>query len=153
MKRKGYTLIELIVVVALIGMFVTIATPYFLKWLRQYRLQSAAVVLANHLRATRLLAVYKGVKHQVQLKPFGEGNYYQVVEDPDGLDKPVMSIGRVVLDKRFGGVMITDLPVGGRISFFPRGTSRNATIALENSAGTRIEIIINSHGRVNTVYL
>ena len=145
---RGYTLIEVIVVLAIMTMFMVIATPYFLGWLRQYQLNAATAVFANHLRAARLLAIYTGVQHQVQLKKFGEGNYYQVVADPEVRDQVVPTIGRVVLDRRFGGVFMKSIPSSGRLTFFPRGTSNNGTIVLENTAGDRITLVVNNFGRV-----
>jgi len=140
------------VVVLIIGIFTVIAIPNFMGWLHQYRLDAATNSLTNHLRAARLLSIFKGVKHQVQLKKFDDGNYYQVVEDPEGEDKIVMSIGRVVLNKRFGGVLMKSIPLSGRISFSPKGTSDTGTIRLENIAGTQVKIVINN-GRVRSEYL
>ncbi len=152
MKRssRGHTLLEIIVVVLIIGIFAIITVPHFMGWLHQYRLHSAMVSLMNHLRAARLLAIFKGVKHQIQLKSFDKGNYYQIVEDPGGEDKIVMSIGRVVLNERFGEVLIKTIPSTGRIDFFPKGTSSNATILLENSIGTQVKVIVNNFGRVRS---
>lgn len=152
---QGYTLLELIVVVLIISIFAVVAIPNFMGWLHQYRLHAATNSLTNHLRAARLLAIYKGVKHQVQLKKFDDGNYYQVVEDPGGKgkDKIVMSIGRVVLNKRFGGVLMKSIPSGGRINFSPRGTSSTATILLENIVGVQVKIVVNNSGRVRSEYL
>lgn len=155
---QGYSLLELIVVVLIIGIFAVIAIPNFMGWLHQYRLQAATVSLTNHLRAARLLAIFKGVKYQVQLKKFDEGNYYQVVEDPKGADNPggkdkvVMSIGRVVLNKRFGGVLIKSIPSNGKFSFSPKGTSNNGKILLENVVGTQVEVVVKN-GRVRSEYL
>jgi type II secretion system protein H len=149
----GYTLIELLVVMLLMSIFATLSTPYFVQWLRQYRLRSAVTVLTNHIRAARLLSIYKGVKHQVQLADTGHGNYYQVVEDPGGKDMIVSSIGRVVMESRFGDVQLQKVPSSGRVTFFPRGTSNNATILLENTAGTQGKIIVNNFGRVRIEYL
>ena len=129
LSRQGHTLLEVVVVVAIIGIFVVIGVPNFIDWLHQYRLQSAATSLMNHLRAARLLSIFKGVKHQVQLKTADGGNYYQVVEDPGGKDVIVRSIGRIVLHKYFGEVKITSIPSSGRITFYPKGTSNNATYA------------------------
>jgi prepilin-type N-terminal cleavage/methylation domain-containing protein len=152
---QGYTLLELIVVVLIMSIFAVIAIPNFMGWLQQYRLQAATSSLTNHLRAARLLSIYKGIKHQVQLKKFDDGNYYQVVEDPGagGEDKIVITIGRVVLNKRFGGILMKSIPSAGRINFSPRGTSSNATILLENVVGTQVKIVVNNSGRVKSEYL
>jgi prepilin-type N-terminal cleavage/methylation domain-containing protein len=152
-SNQGYTLVELIVVVLVLSIFTTIATPYFLNWLHQYRLEAATVIVANHLRMARLLAIYTGVKHQIQVKKLDAGNYYQMVKDPGGEDTLVTSIGRVVLDKRFGGVMIQGCPAAGRITFSPKGTSHPATILLENAVGTQVRVIVSNFGRVRVEHL
>ena len=149
----GLTLLEMLAVLAIMGILTAVTTPNFIVWLHQYRLQAATASFTNHLRAARLLAIFKGVTHQVQLKKFNEGNYYQVVEDPKGKDKIVLSIGRIVLDKDFGEVLLTCLPADGLISFTPQGTSKNATICLKNSVGAQVNVIINNFGRVRTEYL
>ncbi len=141
--------------VLIFGILSAIAVPNFLGWLHQYRLQAAVTSIVNHLRAARLLSIFKGVKHEVQIKKSGEGNYYQVVEDPDGEDRIVMSIGRVVFHTRFGEVQVKSIPREGttregKIAFFPKGTSTNGTITLENSLGVQVEIIINNFGRVKS---
>ncbi len=151
-EEKGVTLLEIIVVVLIISILTVVSIPNILEWLHQYRLQAATVSLVNHLRAARLLAIFKGVKHEMQLQPFGEGNYYQVVEDPgqepENKDQVVMSVGRVVLDKRFGEVQIVKTTGNGRFAFKPKGTSTSGSIILENSKKARIKIVINGHGRV-----
>jgi prepilin-type N-terminal cleavage/methylation domain-containing protein len=152
---KGYTLIETITVLLVISILAAVAIPNFLGWLHQYRLQAAAVSMINHFRAARLLAIFKGVKHQIQPRKFEEGNYYQVVEDAGGQDRIVMSIGRVVLHKRFGEVRIQAIlspETYDTITFTPKGTSTSASILLENSVGAQIKIII-SNGRVKSEYL
>jgi prepilin-type N-terminal cleavage/methylation domain-containing protein len=151
-QEKGVTLLEIIVVVLIISILTAVSIPNILEWLHQYRLQTAAASIVNHLRAARLLAIFKGVKHEVQIKPFGEGNYYQVVEDPgekpEHTDQVVMSIGRVELNTRFGEVHIVKLTDDGRFSFKPKGTSTSGSITLENSKKAHITIVINGQGRI-----
>lgn len=146
--QQGYTLLELIVVVLILGVFSGIAIPNFLDWLHEYRLQAAANTLMNHLRAARLLAIFTGKEHQLQMMNRENGNYYQVVQDPKkSSEQVVKSIGRVILHKDFGEVMIKE-PVSGTISFYPRGTSNNKTILLENAVAGQIRIRVNNFGRV-----
>jgi hypothetical protein len=52
------------------------------------------------------------------------------------------------MNSRYGGVRIVSIPASGRITFSPRGTARNASIVLENPAGTRIKVVVNTFGRV-----
>ncbi len=142
-SSRGYTILEVLVILALMGILMAVSLPAFLRWLPSYRLQSAATTMANHLRAARLLAILKGKNHQVQVKVANEGNYYQVVEDPEGDDRIVISIGRVILDKEFGGVILSATNFeNGTLTFFPRGISDNGRIWLNNARDDQIEIVI-----------
>lgn len=156
MKRRacsnGVTLIELLVIVAIIGLVVGIGMPNLFAFLQQQRLQSAAITMANHLNAARLLAMLKGVPHEVQMEDGEHGNYYQVVESDK--DRIITVIRCVVLDKEFGGVKLVKFalppekePGAGRLKFSPAGTSLSTTIELENEKKTRIKIIV-ANGRV-----
>lgn len=148
-NQQGYTLLEMIVVALIIGIFAGIAIPRFSVWLHEYRLQAAADSLMNHLRAARLLAIFTGKKHELQITHVEHGNYYQVVQDPGGeREQVIMSIGRVILDKQFGEISIITPPKMDRIAFYPKGTSSNKTILLENSVGRQIRIRVNNFGRI-----
>ncbi len=151
-EKCGYTLIEILVVMLMMSIFATLGAPHFVRWLKMYRLRAATTVMLNHFRATRLLAIHTGVKHQIQLRDANDGNYYQVVRDPKGPTESIVNtIGRVPVGKRFGGVRLAQSPK--LITFTPRGTSHNRTIILENDAGMRVEIVTNTHGRVRSQYL
>ena len=146
--QQGYTLLELIVVVLIIGILSGIAIPKFFDWLHEYRLQAAANTLVNHLRAARLLAIFTGKEHQLQITNSENGNYYQVVQDPQkSSEQVVKSIGRVILHKEFGEVKIKQ-PVFAAISFYPKGTSSDKSILLENSVARQIYIHVNNFGRI-----
>lgn len=146
--QQGYTLFEMIVVVLIISLLSGIAIPNFFDWLHEYRLQAAANTLVTHLRAARLLAIFTGKEHQLQITNSENGNYYQVVQDPQkSSEQVVKSIGRVILHKEFGEVKITQ-PVFAAISFYPKGTSSDKSILLENSVARQIYIHVNNFGRI-----
>lgn len=147
---RGVTLIELLVIVAIIGLVVGIGMPNLFAFLQQQRLQAAAITMANHLNATRLLAMFKGVHHEVQMKDFKNGNYYQVVES--GTDRIITGIGRVELDKEFKGIKLVKIPKKERLIFNPTGTTgktliENVRIELEDGKNNRITIFV-ANGRV-----
>jgi type IV fimbrial biogenesis protein FimT len=55
MNRKGFTLLELIIVVALIGIVATLAAPSFNDSLARMRLKGAVRELASDIRLARSL--------------------------------------------------------------------------------------------------
>ena len=57
MKKGGFTLIELIIVIAILGISASIAIPGFSRWLPRYRLKSAASGLYSDLQLARLEAI------------------------------------------------------------------------------------------------
>ena len=144
-RSPGVTLVELLVVVTIIGLIVGIGMPNLVAYMQRQRLQAAALNLANHLNATRLLAMLKGVPHEIQLKDFEHGNYYQAVESNE--DRIVSGIGRVMLNREFAGIKLVKIPAFGKLKFSPSGTSASTTIELEGNQKTRIKIIV-SNGRV-----
>jgi prepilin-type N-terminal cleavage/methylation domain-containing protein len=61
-KQDGFTIIELIIVIAVIGIMAAIAVPNFLSWLPQYRLKSAARDLHSNLQRTKIGAIKSNKK-------------------------------------------------------------------------------------------
>lgn len=56
-RPRGFTMIELVVVVTLIAMFAVLAVPSFQKLIDKYRLKSAAEAMAGELQFARSEAV------------------------------------------------------------------------------------------------
>jgi len=54
---KGFTLIEVIVVIVIIGILSTIAFPMFSRWIPNYRLKGAAQELYSDLQKSKLHAI------------------------------------------------------------------------------------------------
>ena len=84
--QRGFSLTELIVVVAIIGILSLLATPFFIRYLRNAAVQGAAGEVATMLNQARQLAIARnqnvcvrinGATMRYELGGCGTANYYR----------------------------------------------------------------------------
>ncbi|MEO0161090.1 MAG: GspH/FimT family pseudopilin [candidate division WOR-3 bacterium] len=63
LKRNGFTLIEMMVVIGIIGVIIALAVPNFAEMQRRARIKAAAQTLAQDLRQIRERALSTGMRH------------------------------------------------------------------------------------------
>jgi len=56
-QQRGFTLIEVVVVIAIIGIISAIAIPNYLGWIPKYRLKAAARDICSNMQKTKIRAV------------------------------------------------------------------------------------------------
>jgi type IV fimbrial biogenesis protein FimT len=56
-RAAGVTLVELMIVVAIIGIAAALAGPNFMQWMQRYELRQATTTLAARLQAARVTAI------------------------------------------------------------------------------------------------
>lgn len=61
LPREGFTLIELVVVVGILGLMAAVSVPWLVKYARRNQLRSAAAEIQSSLLATRLRAVRRNL--------------------------------------------------------------------------------------------
>ncbi len=86
MSRRGFTTLEVLVVLALMGLFLLAAMPSLVRFYHNYQLRTAASQLQIHIRLARYLAVKQKTPYRVRVFPETDGtspNSY-VVERRDG---------------------------------------------------------------------
>lgn len=76
-KTRGYTLMEALVLLSMLGILVVISFPNLIRWADRMRLDGAARQTAMFLSLARLKAVSHGFPYTVDLVPPG-GNYNAV---------------------------------------------------------------------------
>ena len=128
-RQSGFTLAELMVVIAIIALLTSVAVPNFLSWLPKYRLKSAADELFTNLNLAKLTAVRNGEPCAVS---FTANGY------------TIDSLGRSINLADYGSGVTFALPPGETGSAFPssitfdtRGLSSTwAAAYLSNGAHT-----------------
>jgi len=168
--NKGFTLIDLLLVIMILGVLGMMAGPLFNSLITETKLNEAAGELVSGLQYAGNLAV----QHQ---RPFGlmadvDGNWfrvfdYQYKDDPNPYHDnvpPVDAYGVVLnpIDKQwyikdfdtiknYAGIDIASAPAGGEIRFFPDGHSWSSdnTFVLNYGNRQRTVTVDGTTGRVN----
>lgn len=162
-RRGGYTLLELLVVLAILAIFATLAAPRFADFLPGYRLDQAAVRVMTLARKARTDAATRRLRYRLTCS-VGAGTYGLTVEgDPlraSGVYAPP--------DDSWGqsfplpdGVTFSEVDLAdgtvvtagsGTINFKPDGTADEAIIMLQDAKGhQRFVYVRGLTGRVSVL--
>ena len=145
-NKKGVTLIELVVVMAIIAIGALLTIPNMGPWIQSYRLRSAARDIVSTMRTAQMKAVSINLDHRVSFTE-GTGN-----------------AGSYVLERNTGGVWISEggiktLPTGIQLTtnfpseivvFKPNSAvEQGGSISLQNPKGTpRTITVLPTTGRI-----
>jgi Tfp pilus assembly protein FimT len=140
MSRKGFTLFETVLAMALAAFFAYAGTVSFSRFVPKFRLQRAVWEIESSLNQARFKAAWKGASIRVR---FEESSRYALeVYDENA------AAWRLDRAAALEGVAVTanNAPV-----FHPQGTVSNlATITVSNSSGS-YKITIAISGRIKAV--
>jgi prepilin-type N-terminal cleavage/methylation domain-containing protein len=81
-KIKGFSLIEMLVVVTIVSTLSTIAIPQLMNAMKSYRLASAVAAASGAIQSTRYLAIMHGYPYQLTFN--ATSGSYQVASQPPG---------------------------------------------------------------------
>jgi len=127
-NSKGFTLIEVIIVVALIGIMSAVAIPGIRQWLPNYRLSGVARELYSNMQKAKGLAVKMNRSTAIRFNV--ANNRYDICDDWDTVPTPSVCIGTWE---------VTDLTsVGSGVGFGHGNATKQA-----NSAGTSFPLAPN----------
>ena len=144
-KKSGFSLMELIVVIAIIALMAAIGIPNFINWLPKRRLSGATRMVFGDLSSARM----KAVNLNRRVKVFFDDHQYRICDDANnsgGVDDGEGD--NVVKDIQNNHADVTfDLGSTADPVFNPRGTATNRTITLQNDSGSK-SITISIAGRI-----
>lgn len=131
---RGFTLAELMLVVAILGMLLVLGMPSLAQFSSGYRLREAAREVASDLQYARILAIKENQSLRVDFSP----SSYRVVRVSDETEAKSRSFSTDYPDVTLSSVSII---------FDSRGTSSTSTLTVTNSRGTK-SITVASSGKV-----
>jgi Tfp pilus assembly protein FimT len=141
----GITLIELVVVMAIVAIMGVCLAPAIGEWLDNFRIRQAARDIASNLQFAKMRAISRRLEYRVNFDV--ANNQYRLwvndggwVPDPEGV---------VLCTPR--GVDITSAGFSGGVSraeFNPDGTASNGTITIDNQQGKTYKVVVYRTGRI-----
>ena len=147
MNKKGVTLIELVVVFAIIAIGAVLMAPNIGAWLPNYRLRIATRDIVSTMRTAQMRAVSTNIQYRVNFNPaeIGAANSYVLQRNSGGWvnDGAVQALPAGIT------ININLLPAG-RAVFNSNSTSSGGSITLQNTKGASRSITLTTvTGRVN----
>jgi prepilin-type N-terminal cleavage/methylation domain-containing protein len=147
MKQKGFSLVELLVVFAIIGILAGIAIPSYSSWAKKYRAERDIKELLADLLKVRVQAMTKNLAHFVLLEADG----YSVYEDSDPTpfgDGNLTEKDGIVLPKKTVETSLT-WNGGNTVEFSAKGLATTSkTICTVSEANPTYDCISLSQTRI-----
>lgn len=155
LSLRGFTLIELMVAIAILGILVTMAAPSFNSFIDKYRVKRAADTVSAFLVNAKSEAVKRNRPVRVVITGGGSTWCAGMTESAtcgcstagacqiDGVDRAIRSTS-------FKGVDLNGPATGHAFEFRPlRGTvAGNETVELQSANGLQVNVVIGTVGRV-----
>lgn len=98
-RAGGFTLLEIVLVLAVIAVIISVTWPPLMRYVRQQDLKESSVNVRHELAGTRIKSIEFGLTYQFRYEP--GGRWYAVLpyDRPDVGNSPTSSTGSALLTK------------------------------------------------------
>lgn len=141
--KRGFTLVEMMIVIAVLAIIAAIAAPNFQTYMAQRRLNGAARLVMTDLMDARMKAVSENSQFKVF---FLDTHQYKVLDDENNNGTEDTGETSVTKDIQSNYPGVT-LSASAHPIFYPRGTAWGTTVTLTNTSGSK-SVSVSTAGRV-----
>ena len=161
-SERGFSLIELIVAIAVAGIIMAIAVPPFIEWQRNQVFRQTSRQISLMFREARNLTISRNIQHMVVVEP-GNGRC-RILRGSRANSTPAAGYATVV-QQRFapadvtirsgaGGLGMANVsvqfnPNGTAVLNAPAGPANDGNVSVNDAAGPRFFITVTQTGRIN----
>jgi len=141
-RQAGYTVAEMLTVVAIIGLFSLVSVPSFITFRNTSKVKSSVRNFLGDLRAARQLAISSGLQTKLGYTPGTNGARNYNIYKGDSPFGPVASVTWKPLPQRRGVKYLDD------IVYFPSKTGQIAQDFVDYNSDNELDIVFYPDGAV-----
>ncbi len=154
-KNKGFTLLEMMTVIAIVAIVSAIAIPNLISYATTYRLRSAARDVYSNLQEARTKAVQQNTRWAVNFSAAG----YQVINcGPDNdcssaTASDDITVKTIVVGQDYPGITMVQTFSGNQVAFTSEGTcdaSAAGNITFTNAKGKTATVTVSASGAITS---
>lgn len=164
-RRDGFTLVEGVVTLAVLGLLLALAVPSHAEWVRSLRLTAASIDVSTHLMLARSEAISRNGRVALCKSPSGQacerdarweqGGILFADANNNALREVTEPILRRLAPLPEGLRLLANVPVQSYVSYGPYGQARTTSGAFQAGSFTLCQvaapearrIVINAGGR------
>ena len=144
-RDGGFTLMEVMIVIAIIGLTTALAVPNYIDWNARYQLRQAATEIQGQLSIARISAMSRNSVVTVNLV-LNSGTVQVSAGDASGASViPATQMMGTVTGLNPGPASVAFSPLGTRSG----GGAGNQQISISNSRGLSYSVRVTPRGKVN----
>lgn len=154
-KSPGFTLVELIVIVAVISIVVAIAGGYNAKFFLWRKIDSVTTGVSNTLQSAKLNAARHGVEFRTVFDQKSDSLDLIIHRGDSNTDSTVWTTVQTQTIDLDPSIVISKLPGANRFEFNPSGTSTSDSFTVIPKSTDRFkrcgDVTVHSLGRIRVV--